>query len=202
MLGGSAAVAAPAMEQHSPYGFRARPLDPDADGKGAQALFAFEGSRGHAIALEDPRVTPLLPEDKKGGSCHYCGHGGFANFDGDDATWTLYVPAARDSAGKVTKAHTVTVGLDGNKKRVINVLHADGMRITMLAEGKNAVVIANRANNVWLSVNDDGVEINGNLKVKGNIGAGPLMTAWQAAVTAALTGLGASPGPPPISLTS
>lgn len=191
---------------HSPYGFRSRPTDPDSDGVGAQALYAIEGNEGHVWFLSDSRDDDKVPKLDKGGSVQHNALGSFGvlanKSDTKDGTYTLYVPVAFDGAGKATKAHVLTIGLDGNGKRSITLLHADGMHISMLEGGKNGVVIANKANDAWIEINDDGVSINGNVKISGNLGSGPLASAWFAAVTAALTGLGATPGPPPVSLTA
>lgn len=191
---------------HSPYGFRSRPADPDSDGVGAQALYAIEGNEGHVWFLSDSRDDDKVPKLDKGGSVQHNALGSFDVFankaDTKDGTKTIYVPVEFDGAGKATKAHAVTIGLDGNGKRSVTILHADGMRISMLEGDKNSVVIANKANDAWVEVNDDGICLNGNVKISGNLGTGPLATAWFTAVTAALTGLGASPGPPPISLTA
>jgi hypothetical protein len=59
------------IEAHSLPGFISRPRDPDAVNgvptSAANVLVGWEGSRGHAIMLGDPRVMPKLPQVKKGG---------------------------------------------------------------------------------------------------------------------------------------
>lgn len=194
----------PSGETHQPYGFYARPLDPTPEGS-CYVSYQWRGDELHAWPSYDPRVTPKLPALKKGASVQHNGLGSFGHFEHNDqdGTYTLYVPVAFDGNGTPTKAHVLTIGLDGNGKRSITLLHADGMHISMLEGGKNGVVVANKANDAWVEVNDDGVSINGNVKISGNLGAGPLASAWFAAVQAALASLGQTvPLPPPVSLTA
>jgi len=196
----------PYGESHTPYGFHSVPLDPDATGA-CLVLFAQEGSRVHCWPLGDARGLAKIPKLPKGGSCQYSCSGMFAEMDPKTNTYTLYVPTDFDGAGKATKAHVLTIGKDANGTRNFNFLHAAGMRITIgdKAGDKNGIYIANAANNAWLCVNDDGVEINGNLKVLGNMGTGPLLTAWMTAVQAACAAASPPiviPVPPAISLTA
>lgn len=86
-------------EAYHPYGFIGRPADaitvPQSDASnpivnGARVLFFYEGSTLHSVALDDPRITPNLPQVPKGGSCHYGGTGmalGTATFDATGG-WT------------------------------------------------------------------------------------------------------------------
>lgn len=79
-------------EHHSPYGLMSRPLDPDTDAAGnpspagaCTVLFAKEGGRGHAWALNDPRVIPKIPKLQKGETVIYAGIGQFVRLDKDGA---------------------------------------------------------------------------------------------------------------------
>jgi hypothetical protein len=83
----------PALEVHGTFGFLARPRDPEPDGTGCHALYAWEGDRGHVWLAGDPRVTAKLPRLKKGGSIHYCAAGAYALFDGETGAYTVHVPA-------------------------------------------------------------------------------------------------------------
>lgn len=197
VYGGELGSAQP-LEHHSLFGFFSRPLDPEGD-VGCQVLYAWEGNRGHALPLGDSRVMVKVPTLPKGSSVQYAADGGFGSLDAEKHTWTLYVPVEFGNDGTPTKAHAVTVGKDGNGKRVCNLLHADGWRITML-EG-DGVVIANAANDAWVAVNEGGVEISGNVKINGNIGIGVQLSAWLQAVNTALQALGFAM-PTPQSLTA
>jgi hypothetical protein len=170
----------PPYEVHSPFGFASRPLDPDDAGKGCQTLYAREGGRGHAWFLGDPRVQDKIPALKKGASALYSAFGAFfhleTNDETSDPTATLYVPVEWTGGGPLTgtpsKAHAVTVGIDGNGDRVLNLVHADGMALLMTAGGKNSVIIKNKAGDAFLEVNDDGVINNGNAKQMGSLAVG------------------------------
>lgn len=77
-------------ELHHPYGFMGRQLNPVADAAGnldpsqsTQTLWAYEGSRGHGIALEDPRVVPTLPQIRPGESLWYGAAGQFGRMHAD-----------------------------------------------------------------------------------------------------------------------
>jgi hypothetical protein len=83
--GGGPGGGPPAYEKHHFHGFWGRALDPVVDGqtpgqpgsgqpdptKGAQMLFAMEGSAGHAWTMEDPRVVALLPTPDPGCGVYY-----------------------------------------------------------------------------------------------------------------------------------
>jgi hypothetical protein len=88
------------FEAYHPAGFLGRPRDPDVGPDGAPklgptVLYGYEGNQGHALPLNDPRVMPLLPEVKLGGSIQYAhladGSVSYALFDGDTGAWTLKV---------------------------------------------------------------------------------------------------------------
>jgi hypothetical protein len=99
----------PALEAHGHFGFLSRPRDPDPDGAGCHALYAWEGNRGHVWLAGDPRVTAKLPRLKKGGSVHYCAAGGYALFDGESGAYTVHVPAGA----------SVTIECDGGPKATV-----------------------------------------------------------------------------------
>jgi hypothetical protein len=187
-----------------PFGFLSRPLDPDADGTGASCLYILRGNETIVLPGYDARALSKIPVLKKGASVQHNALGGFAHFenDGTNSTWTCYVPVDFDSAGKPTKTCLVQVGKDVNGKVSILLMHANGHRIEIGdATTKNQILLMNSLGNAWIGVDDDGPILNGNTKMTGNMGPGALLQAWMAAVSAALTTLGAPVGPPPISLT-
>ncbi len=196
----------PAVETHAPYGFVSRPEDPDEKGKGAQVLYAREGGTLHAWVLEDPRVASVLPELDKGGSLQHNALGSFDVFankrDTGDGTKTIYVPVEFDGDGVPTEAITVTIGKDPNGKKVFSVLHSDGACFIMEPTQSR---LQNKQNNTWIAVLNGApgsVEINGDLKVNGNIGTGTALAAWMTDVVAKLTAAGFPPTAPlPTSLT-
>lgn len=71
-------------ETHHFFGSWGRPLDPvvDAGGqpdpsRGCPMLYALEGGKGHAWALEDPRIVPILPTPAPGEHITYSSAGCF-----------------------------------------------------------------------------------------------------------------------------
>jgi len=204
------------FELHHSFGFVARPRDPDVDdnstvepGGGCTILTATEGDKSYAWLAGDPRYVAAYPEPKKGGSCQYGATGTFGSIDGEDGTWTKYVPCEFDANGTATKAHLIQAGLDPLGKRVLSFVHSDGMAVTMVDE---TVVIQNAAGDVYLQVDADGVVINGSVKVVGGFDVGeatfPLakyaeLATWAGLVTAAINALPVPPAPPvpPLPLT-
>ena len=85
-------------EQHWPYGFMARPMDPAVDANGAPTSGCTVhtwavGSTKHAMCLGDPRDLSNIPQIGKGDSCQYSASGAFVKCHGSG------VNAGRISAG-------------------------------------------------------------------------------------------------------
>jgi hypothetical protein len=183
------------LELAHPYGFASRPVDPDADGLGCAVLVGKAGARDSWAWLgHDPRMASKVPELSKGASVQYGATGTFGLIDGEDGTWTQYVPCEFDGSGTPTKAHLVQVGLDPNGEKTISIVHADGMAITMF-DGKT--VISNKSGNAYIEIGDDGIVLNGNVKLNGGVDVGgtggmplvnhALFVAWWNAMAAAIT---------------
>lgn len=188
--GGLAAGVHPA-EVHWALGTFARPRDPSTDPKGnvklgANVLHGWEGNVGHALLLSDPRAVPKLPRLKKGGFGTYAdtGHDNlpFAVMDGDDGTFSIYIPYARDGTGFPTKAMLVELNVKTPGSEGIAIVHGDGMAITMTAGGKHSVVIKNKSGNAYIELNDDGNVLNGNTVVNGGATIGSPVGALPAAI--------------------
>jgi hypothetical protein len=174
------------VELHHPFGFIARPRDPDLDdegnpkeGKACNLFFATEGDTLHAWLGYDPRFIPNIPQLKKGGSAQYCAAGSFRVFDGEDGTETLYVPVG-DSA------HVVTTGIDGSGKPYIGIQHSSGLAITLL---EHSVTIKNEAGDAYIEVNSSGITLNGNTKLNGAVIAGTVTAAVPMVKSPALIAL-------------
>ena len=118
-------------ELHHAFGFMARPVAPNSEGVGCNLLQAWEGDELHCWLAADPRYIAALPELSEGSSVQYSSRGAFGLLDAEEDTWTKYVPVEFNAAGTPTKAHLIQVGIDGNGKRVINIVHADGFTISM-----------------------------------------------------------------------
>lgn len=143
------------------FGFASRPLDPT-NGKGCSLFFGLDGSEGFAWLANDPRLAGIIPPIPKGGSVQYASDGSFASFDSETHTWSVYVPYTSG------KAHSITAGLDGNDKPLLEVVHGDGMAVTML---ERSLVLRNAAGDAYIEINDGGIVINGNVKINGALEA-------------------------------
>jgi hypothetical protein len=83
---------------HHAFGFWSRPRDPDSSGLGCGVQVGYEGGRGHAWLLEDPRYLSSLPAASQGGSLQYAvtaaGLVAYLSLSGDDGSATLATPGA------------------------------------------------------------------------------------------------------------
>lgn len=153
-------------ELHHPFGFASRPLDPETakdgtliEGSACNLLVGRDGTEGHAWLAADPRFVQNFPELKKGSSAQYCARRSFDLHDGEDGTKTIYVEVENS-------AHLVTIGRDGNGDPIIEVVHSEGMALTMF---KGKVILKNAAGNAYVEVNDSEIVANGNLRVVGDV---------------------------------
>lgn len=163
-------------EQHHPLGVLARPRDPDVDSQGQPTLGAtmlrmVEGNEEHALALGDPRATPKLPRNDKGGTVLYADTGAavlpFARLSGADGTFQIYVPY-----GSPATAMTIALDVSTAGAESVQIVHGSGMRITMTAGGTNAVVVTNKAGDAYMAIDDAGITLNGNLQAIGGLAVG------------------------------
>lgn len=150
----------PPFESLGTYGFANRPPDPSKDGS-CTVLYFYQGDQAFAIPFGDPRRTRSLPPLKKGSSVQYCDKPSFDLHDGEDGTKTVYVEVGNS-------AHLMTIGVDGNGDAIYELVHSEGMAVTML---KNKLILKNAAGDAFIELGPDGVVINGNLKVIGSVAA-------------------------------
>lgn len=213
---GETQAGVPAGEQLHPLGILSRARDPEVDNtgqpsKGATMMRLIEGSQEHSLALSDPRAVPKLPQNDKGGTILYADTGAaalpFVRLSGTDGTFQVYVPYGNTAA-------TIAIDVSTQGQESIQIVHGSGMAIRMVAGGANAVTISNKAGDAYVSVDDNGVTLNGNGQLIGGLAVGvpsppgpppPMPVAraaelvtWaasvQAALTAITTGL-STPGP-------
>ena len=202
------------FELHHSFGFVARPRDPDVDanstvepGGACTILTATEGDKSYAWLAGDPRYVGIIPEIKKGGSCQYGATGTLGNIDGEDGTWTKYVPYEWNASGVATKSHAIQIGVDANGDPLVSIVHGDGMAITLMT---NELAMRNAAGDVRVELKSDGLYLIGNIKIIGALLSGegavgyPMavwntaFTAWVAQVTAAINLLAPSSITPPL----
>lgn len=212
-VNGDAKSGAEPFETHHPFGFLSRPRDPDPDGRGCYGLYAWDGSQGHVWPGQDARMASsaaggVIPELGKGSSVMYGANGSFALFQSEtpdgvqDGTFTLYVPVEYDGSAKPTKAHIVLVGKDANGKPTISLIHSSAAYIA-IGENEITATTGEPSGSAAIILKSGTIGLAGDIAVAGNFAAGPSLIAWMAAVTTALTGLGAPPPvPPPISLST
>ncbi len=197
---GGPASSCPPIELMQPFGFGSRPLDPDldADGNpvaGCAVLYATEGDKLHAWLGPDPRLVKKQPQGKKGSSWMYSATGSLIMLDGEKGTFQVYIPYSNGS-----KTATIAYDLTTEGAESLQLIHGDGMALTMTAGGKNPVIVKNKAGDAYVEINDDAIVLNGNCKVNGGIVLGdpvsalpvalaPALEAWAAQVTTALTAI-------------
>jgi phage baseplate assembly protein gpV len=162
-------AAASALPCFHPYGFASRPKDADSDGngnwRGPHVLKFIGDSEAFTILLHDPRTQARIPTLSKGSSVQYGDWGGFAEFDEETNTWTLYIP----DGNPAIKAHLIQVGKDANDKDMIGIIHSSGLAITMLEE---TMVIKNAAGDCYIQLDSSGIVLNGNVTVTGSMTVG------------------------------
>lgn len=164
-----------------PLGLRSRPRDPDAgpDGKptlGAGLLTALLGHLGFAMPTTDPRALTRIPPAKKGGTClHSTGPVvGFLNIDGETGTMMQYVPYSLDGDGNPQKSLVISIDTSTSGQENIQIRHGEGHGITIMKDAKNSIVINNKAGDACIIVDDDGITLNGNVKINGGVVLGDI----------------------------
>lgn len=188
-------------------GLVARALPATADGA-VEPIYARTEDGMIPIAARDPRLNAKTnPKDGEVMLVQY--HGGFVSLkpnaanDGTDVT--IYAPKSDGS-----KASAISIDTT-NANSNITLMHDSGVSV-QLADGK--ILLMNRNGDAYIELNDDGVVINGNVKVNGAVVAGspvagsPValagpVTAWSGtvdtwidAINTAISGLTGSPPPP------
>ncbi|MEJ7728222.1 MAG: hypothetical protein WKG00_03320 [Polyangiaceae bacterium] len=193
-------------ESVMPFGLLGRPRDPDvsADGtqpeKGAGLMYFVQGGQGFSYPTADPRDLEKIPPEKKGSAGQYSSAGSFHLLDGDTGSYQVYVPYTRNGTPSAMGVH---VNVDTPGEETIHLAHGAGM--TVLLDGKDdSILVMSKNGKNWIKVNDDAVEIVGNLKVAGGVLMGdataarpvalaPELATWAAAVVIAC---GTAPGGP------
>ncbi len=155
------------FEALHPLGFISRPQDPDENGA-ASVLLHWDGADGFTFAVTDPRAAALIPTMRKGSAAMYAVVDdfelkSFTVHDGATGTKTTYVEYLD---GGEKKAHRVTVGVDSNGAPICEFVHGDGAGLVVF-DGK--CVTRSPSGAVYAEISDEGMSVNGNLKVNGSI---------------------------------
>jgi hypothetical protein len=161
----------PTAEAHSPFGFLGRPLDPT-DGEGCTMLWWQEGSRTHAMALNDHRVRVKLPKLRKGGSAQYCAAGSYALFDGEDPSGSKRAGSYVLGVPYGTKSHVLSFDVRTAGSESLAIMHGEGMGFTATAGGDRSAMMRNASGDSYVEVNDRGIVLNGEIKTQGALSVG------------------------------
>lgn len=155
-------------ELHHPFGFAARPEDPETgpngeilEGKACNLLVGRDGTEAHAWLAADPRFVENFPPLAKGSSVQYCAKPSFDLHNGEDGTKTIYVEYPDGST-----AHLCTIGFDDNGEPVIELVHGSGAALSFI-DGR--ATLRNAAGDGYLEVGPDRTVNNGPLKVVGDV---------------------------------
>jgi hypothetical protein len=181
----------PPFQALMPYGLLGRPLDPESTGEGCNVVFWPDGDESHCIALNDPRIAAVAPQATKGSTGLCNARGAFQLLDYDSETLTIYVPLDDGD-----RAHVITIGKDDNGADYLGIVQCNGLAVSMLDD---ELVIKNRAGTAYIQVDDEGIILNGNVKLVGGLDVGggtalplvlaPAMLTWMNAVASAVGGI-------------
>lgn len=192
-----------------PLGEIGRPKPPSTDGSHAEKVSVklHNDDDDTVFGFRDLRLNKLFPNPKEAsiGRVHY--GGGFWVFEESSANsgdqkasvFTLYIPY-QFSGGTPAKAHAFVFD---PVQGTVALVQGDGVALTL---GPTGAVLKNKAGDAYLELNDNGVVLNGNVKVNGAVSLGdvtanfPLaksaeLITWAGLVNAALNGLGAPVAP-------
>jgi hypothetical protein len=191
----------PTMQASHPYGFLSRPHDPSSNGVACSVERRQYGSEHFAWLADDPRSVAWLPRVTKGGSAQYGGGLGrsltWREIDGETGSVIDYVPVAWGSNGTATKAHKLEMGVDGAGDPVVQIVHADGMVISLFDGG---VTIGDSSGACYVDLRGGSIALNGSTKVVGGLDVGgtggvpvPLHPALAAGLQAFAAAVAAAP---------
>lgn len=169
------------FDARSPYGTFGRPRDPDVSADqssrlGAITLFGFAGRDRHAWVLDDPRITPKLPQAPKG-------------------TWGAYADTGRDELPVLV--------LDGaTGSFALRVPHSTGggvasrVLVDVETPGSEEIVLAHGAGvTSTVTLGPTGVDVTGVSTVTQSVALYPAMQAMASALQA-FAGVLANPEAP------
>lgn len=158
-----------------------------------EAFCARLGDSLLPIAYRDLRLHKSYPNPKDGSAAFVGYGGGFHSLEdtegnsGDQKATVqiLYVPYSF-SGGVPAKAHVITIDPSSGNESV-TIVHGEGMALTMMAGGKNSVVLKNKSGSAYVEINDDGITLSGNVTVAGGMVVGASVPGAAAAALPAMT---------------
>lgn len=157
-------------------GFISRPMDPDDDGA-AEYIAARGDDNLTPFAGRDLRISKARGTVPKGTATMCTQTGAFVSIDnapsGTGSVVTIYAPYQHTS-GVPAKAHAITVDTTTNNEHIA-VIHAAGHSMLLTHEGK--LILKNSAGDAFISLDDDGITITGDVKCTNNVIVGSPATA-------------------------
>ena len=204
----------PPFEVHHPYGFAARPLDPDEDGTGCSVLYARQGNRkAYAWLANDPRVSDIMPLLRKGESiqygpkgqfirCHENGNISMLTFvDGDTDKHTMFVRLDVEEGFRVeTPWGRITLGPNGFHVKTSGGARLDLGSISGIPSPLDALATYAKLAAAIVSVEGSAVSTGTDAGAT-NTAAVASLVAWMTAVSAAIVAVGGAAVPPPPTVT-
>lgn len=168
---------APPAAAITPFGFSARPLDPDKDGSGTVTmgcglLWWRNGDQLNAMPLDDPRVVKLLPKLRKGGTMQFCAAGSYALFDGEDPAGQTRAGSYLVAAKYGSKSHLLSMNVRKDGKEQVSLKHGEGHGVEFTAGGKRSAILRNAGGNGYFEANDERNVIAGKTTVQGALTVG------------------------------
>jgi len=166
-------------------GITGRPLQPTSDGgedEHCEVVCMRVADALVPIAVRDVRLR-MGGNAPNEGTVALVGYGGgyhsISPVDNDDldkgSIQVIYCPYAF-SGGVATKAHCIILDpTSGNAS--ISIVHAEGMAITMTDQGTKPLVLKNAAGDASVTVDDNGIQLNGNVVCNGSMIVGNPLTA-------------------------
>jgi len=133
----------------------------------------------HAFPLGDLRLVLKVPVMELGSAMMYGGRKALPAFqfiDGKTGSYQLYIPYSFSSeSDTATPAKAMTIGVNVREagKESIEIVHGEGMCITMAAEDKS-ITIKNADGTAFVVVNADGIVCNGTTILGAPAGSVPL----------------------------
>ena len=161
-------------------GLVCRPMSANADGS-AEVISARMEDGLRPIAGRDTRLNAKV-NPKDGEVCLVGYGGGFVslkqNATNDGTDVMIYAPRPGASKASCISMDTTVANTH------VAIMHESGVSITLTKEKK--IVLSNAAGNAYIEINDDGIVLNGNVKINGAMAMGSIVSAGPVALAGPL----------------